>query len=100
VPPAVNSPAARAAYADLFISACQEVTSWNRQQGDHALLLLDGLWAQASNCGLLADGVFTSGVEFWYSYAVSQLHIRAAASNNEVAQLLCGSTTLEEEWLR
>lgn len=36
----------------------------------------------------------------WYMYAVSQLHIRSAASSDSMAALLLGPHAIETEWLR
>lgn len=90
-------PAAKSALMGLLL---EEIEADDDQQTAAAVsaVRLAVLWLLASDVGQLAWGM---GEEKpFYSYAVSQQYIRAAASTCEVAELLLGPGAIEPEHLR
>jgi hypothetical protein len=102
LPPAVDSPATRAVYAELFGSVFSRVAAGSSQTYSAAAgYLLRCIWVQASDCGRLSAAASEYvQAEVGYQYAVSQLHVRSAASSPAVAELLLGSSALDESCLR
>jgi hypothetical protein len=99
LPPAVDSPAARAAYEELFANVFSRVPAGSTATFiTHAAFLLRGIWLQVSGSGRLSAAALRDGGG--YQYAVSQLHVRSAASSPAVAELLLGSSALDESCLR
>jgi hypothetical protein len=98
LPPAVNSPEARAAYAELFGTVYSRAASMDKPAAT-AGILFRGLWLQSADSGKLAmAALFLRDPA--YAYAVSQLHVRSAASSPAVAALLLGPSAVDERCLR
>jgi hypothetical protein len=96
LPPAVDGPTTRAAYAELFANVFSQRVPATFIT--HAAFLLRGIWLQVSQSGRLSAAALRDGGG--YQYAVSQLHVRSAASSPAVAELLLGSSSLDEGCLR
>lgn len=96
LPPAVNSPAARAAYASLFSGAYLRLPP---ASSGFVVLVMRGCWVQAADCGRLTAAAFGYNKD-GYEYAVSQLHVRSAASSPAMARLLLGPSALDGSCLR
>jgi hypothetical protein len=102
LPPSVDSPATRAAYAGLFAGVFSRVPIGSPLTFfAPATYLLRCMWVQASDCGRLSAAASEYQEKgFGYEYAVSQLHVRSTASSPAVAQLVLGSSALGESCLR
>jgi hypothetical protein len=99
--PAADSAAARAAYAKLFRTVYSRVSSATSFcYSAVAVFVMRGIWVESADCGRLASAALDCASEPVYDYAVSQLHICAAASNPDMAALLLGPAALDDRCLR
>lgn len=104
LPAPVDSPATRAAYADLFVGLCQELAAAELAMTPMAKAAVVNIlrmhWAQAADSGRLAYGAAGGWMEPWYAHAVSQCHSQSAASSPAAVELLHDSSKLKPELLR
>lgn len=103
LPPVADSPATRAAYAELFYTVYSRVAKLARTASFRAAgvaLALRIIWVQAADCGKLAAAALSLDYDSGYEYAMSQLHVRSAASSPAMAALLLGPSPLPERCLR
>ncbi|WIA15313.1 hypothetical protein OEZ85_001980 [Tetradesmus obliquus] len=102
LPPVADSPATRAAYAELVYTVYSRVAKLARTASFRAAgvaLALRIIWVQAADCGKLAAAALSLDYDSGYEYAMSQLHVRSAASSPAMAALLLGPSPLPERCL-
>ncbi|WIA15320.1 hypothetical protein OEZ85_001986 [Tetradesmus obliquus] len=102
LPPVADTPAARAAFAELFYTVYSRLAKLARSftiETPAAALLMRIMWVQAADCGKLAKAAFDFSGDCGHKYAVSQLHVHSAASSPAMAALLLGPSPLPEHCL-